>query len=76
MSETADNGTLHLLGWLTLVAVTLALLPLGDAQRRMLRDGRLRSDALPRAATYRDAALQWLVLGSLALWAASAGSRR
>ena len=68
MSETADNGTLHLLGWLTLVAVTLALLPLGDAQRRMLRDGRLRSDALPRAATYRDAALQWLVLGSLALW--------
>lgn len=70
MVETADNGTLHLLGWLALVAVTLALLPLGHAQRRMLRDGRLRSDDLPRGAAYRDAALQWLVLGSLALWVA------
>jgi membrane protease YdiL (CAAX protease family) len=68
MSEAIDISAAHLVGWSALVAVTLALLPLGRMQRRMLREGRLSSASLPRAKTYAQAALQWLVLGSLALW--------
>jgi membrane protease YdiL (CAAX protease family) len=68
MSEAATPSTLYFLGWTALVLVTLALLPLGHMQRKMLREGRLSSLSMPRADAYRSAVLQWLVLGALALW--------
>ena len=68
MPEAATPSTLYFLGWAALVLVTLALLPLGHMQRKMLREGRLSSLSMPRAAVYRSAVLQWLVLGALALW--------
>ena len=68
MPEAATPSTLYFLGWAALVLVTLALLPLGHMQRKMLREGRLTSSSMPRADTYRSAALQWLALGALALW--------
>ncbi|NBU24240.1 MAG: CPBP family intramembrane metalloprotease [Gammaproteobacteria bacterium] len=64
------DGSGRLIGWSVLVLVTLALLPLGSMQRRMLREGKLSSSSLPRSKTYAQAALQWLVLGPLALWVA------
>lgn len=60
----------QLVAWLLLVLITLALLPLGAAQRRMQREGRLTPTTLPRPAAYRSAALQWLFMGALALWVA------
>jgi membrane protease YdiL (CAAX protease family) len=68
MAGTATPSTLYFLGWAALVVITLALLPLGHMQRKMLREGRLSSLSMPRAGAYRSAALQWLVLGALALW--------
>lgn len=62
------DGAGRSVGWFLLVLVTLALLPLGDAQRRMHRAGRISSATMPRPAAYRSAALQWLVLGALAVW--------
>jgi membrane protease YdiL (CAAX protease family) len=68
MPESAPPSFLNFAAWAALVFVTLALLPLGHMQRKMLREGKLSSLALPRAAAYRSAALQWLVLGAIALW--------
>lgn len=68
MPETLTPPTFYFLGWAALVSITLALLPLGHMQRKMLREGRLSSLSMPRAGAYRSAVLQWLVLGALALW--------
>jgi membrane protease YdiL (CAAX protease family) len=62
------GSPLYFLGWAALVLITLALLPLGHMQRKMLREGRLSSLSMPRAGAYRSAVLQWSVLGALALW--------
>lgn len=68
MSDAVIPSTLHFAAWAALVGITLVLLPLGHMQRKMLREGRISSLSMPRAAAYRSAALQWIVLGALALW--------
>ena len=68
MPGPATPSALHFAAWAALVFVTLALLPLGRMQRKMMREGKLSSRSMPRAAAYRSAALQWLALGALALW--------
>jgi len=68
MPEAATASPLYFAAWAALVSVTLALLPLGHMQRNMLREGKLSSRSMPRAAAYRSAVLQWLVLGAVALW--------
>jgi membrane protease YdiL (CAAX protease family) len=62
-----SDGPLSI-GWLLLVIFTLAMLPLGRWQRRMVREGKVSSATVPRPALYLQTTLMWLGLLVLGFW--------